>query len=62
MMSGERFSLEQGPENLSGTLEMEDLAIDTEKLNLNLNVRVEPFNFCSFSFNHNENSYFISNF
>lgn len=38
MMSGELFSLEEGQESMAGALEMEELAVDTEKLNLNLNV------------------------
>lgn len=61
MMSGERLSLEPSPENAAANLEMEELAIDTEKLNLNLNVRFGPFYFCSFSIDHSEKSYFISN-
>lgn len=61
MMSGERLSLEPSPENAAANLEMEELAIDTEKLNLNLNVRFGPVYFCSFSIDHSEKSYFISN-
>lgn len=39
MMSGELHSLDDGQAAAAAALEMEDLAIDTDKLHLNLNVR-----------------------
>lgn len=38
MMSGELHSLDDSHGTAAGALEMEDLAIDTDKLHLNLNV------------------------
>lgn len=38
MMSGELHSLDDGQAAAAAALEMEDLAIDTDKLHLNLNV------------------------
>lgn len=38
MMNGELFALEEGHENTAGSLEVEELTVDTEKMNLNLNV------------------------
>lgn len=62
VMSGELFSLE-GQEHMMGALEMEELAVDTEKLNLNLNVSsttIDHFNRLRQRLYPNKSTFFFS--